>query len=100
MGEEGGGGGERGGVSSCAVSPVPEEKTPVQTGPEAELTLCDAVAEAALEAAPPLDELHVGTHVGLAAVAADGTLLAVVHQVRRALRRLQSQSASSHPVWI
>lgn len=66
----------------------------------AELTLCDAAAEAALEAAPPLDELHVGTHVCFAAVAADGTLLAVVHQVRRDLGRFQSQLASSHPVWI
>lgn len=63
--------------------------------PEAELTLCDAAAEAALEAAPTLDELHVGTHVGLAAVAADGTLFAVVHQVWRALGRFQS-----HPVRI
>lgn len=49
------------------------------------LTLCDAAAEAALEAAASLDELHVRTHVGLAAVAADRAALAVVHQVRRAL---------------
>lgn len=55
--------------------------------PEENLTLCDAAAETALEAATPLDELHVGTHVGLAAVAADGTLLAVVHQVWRTLGR-------------
>lgn len=50
-------------------------------------TLCDAAAEATLEAPTALYELHVRTHVGLAAVAADWTALAVVHQVRRGLKR-------------
>ena len=46
------------------------------------LTLRDTAAEAALEPAAALDKLHVGTHVGLAAVAADWPTLAVVHDVR------------------
>lgn len=54
------------------------------------LTLCDTAAEATLEAAASLHELHVGTHVGLAAVAADGPTLAVVHQVGRALKRAET----------
>lgn len=49
-------------------------------------TLCDAAAKAALEAAPSLHELHVWTHVGLAAITADRAALAVVHQVRRVLK--------------
>lgn len=51
------------------------------------LTLCDAAAEAALEAATSLNELHIWTHVGLASVAADWTSLAVIHQVWRSLER-------------
>lgn len=50
------------------------------------LTLCDTAAEATLEAAASLHELHVRTHVGLATVAADGPALAVVHQVGRDLQ--------------
>lgn len=49
-------------------------------------TLCDAAAEATLEAASALDELHVGTHVGLTAVTADRTGLPMVHDVRTGLR--------------
>ena len=48
-------------------------------------TFVDAGAEAALEAAAAVDELHVGTHVGLAAVAADGSRLSVVHHEQRSL---------------
>lgn len=59
------------------------------------LTLCDTAAEATLEAATSLHELHVGTHVGLATVAADGPTLAVVHQVRRDLEREHLTSAST-----
>ena len=44
-----------------------------------ERTFVDAVAEGTLEAAASVDELHVGTHVGLAPVAPDGPGLAVVH---------------------
>lgn len=51
------------------------------------LTLCDTAAKPTLEAATTLYELHVRTHVGLAAVAADWTRLAMVHQVRRRLAR-------------
>lgn len=50
------------------------------------LTLCDTAAEATLEAATSLHELHVRTHVGLATVATDGPALAVVHQVGRDLQ--------------
>lgn len=49
-------------------------------------TVCDAAAEATLEAASALDELHVGTHVGLTAVTADRTAVPMVHNVRRGLR--------------
>ena len=49
-------------------------------------TVCDAAAEATLEAASALDELHVGTHVGLASVTADWTGLPMVHHVRTGLR--------------
>lgn len=51
------------------------------------LTLCDAAAKATLEAATPLYELHIRTHVGLATVATDWTTLAMVHQVWRGLTR-------------
>lgn len=51
------------------------------------LTLCDAAAEATLEAAPSLYELHIRTHVGLASVAADWTSLAVINHVWRSLER-------------
>lgn len=51
------------------------------------LTLCDTAAKPTLEAATPLYELHVWTHVGLAAVATDWTTLAMVHQVWRGLTR-------------
>lgn len=70
------------------------------------LTLCDAAAKAALEAAPSFYELHVRTHVGLAAVAANWTILAVVHQVWRALGRINSYrlvecvTTSDVPMWI
>lgn len=50
-------------------------------------TFINAAAEAALETPAPVDELHVGTHVGLASVAADWTRLAVVHHVQRRLRQ-------------
>lgn len=49
-------------------------------------TVIDAVAEAALVAAAAIDELHVGTHVGLTAVTADRTAVPMVHNVRRGLR--------------
>lgn len=50
-------------------------------------TFIDTAAEATLEAATSLDELHVGTHVGLASVAADRARLAVVHNIQRSLHR-------------
>lgn len=53
----------------------------------APLTLCDTATKATLKAPTPLDKLHVGAHVGLAAVAADGTSLTVVHQIRRGLEK-------------
>ena len=43
-----------------------------------DLTFVDAVAEGTLEAAASVDELHVGTHVGLAPVAPDGARLTMV----------------------
>lgn len=51
------------------------------------LTLCDAAAKPTLEAATPLYELHVRTHVGLATVASDWTSFTMVHQVWRGLTR-------------
>jgi hypothetical protein len=48
-------------------------------------TFVDAVAEAALVAAAAIDELHVGTHVGFAAVTADRASLTMVHDVERSL---------------
>lgn len=60
------------------------------------LTLCDAAAEATLEATSSLHELHVWTHVGLATVAADRPPLAVVYQVRRALNREDGCTSRTH----
>ena len=64
-----------------------EKKQVYMHGRGQKLTLCDAAAKPTLEAAPSLYELHVRTHVGLTAIAADWTALAVVHQVWRALTR-------------
>ena len=47
--------------------------------PRSNLTFVDAVAEGTLEAAASINELHVGTHVGLAPIAPDGARLTVVH---------------------
>lgn len=50
-------------------------------------TFIDTVAETTLEAATSINKLHVGTHVGLASVAADRAGLTVVHNVERSLHR-------------
>ena len=74
-------------------------------------TFVDAGAEATLEAAAPVDELHVGTHVGLAAVAADGAGLSVVDheqwslggrkhsRANRAVRKFLGRSPSLKVFW-
>lgn len=67
-------------------------RSAIRHEPKLNLTLCDAAAKAALEAAPAFYELHVRTHVSLAAVAANWTILAVVHQVWRALGTINSYS--------
>lgn len=82
------------------------DRSAIRHEPRLNLTLCDAAAEAALEAAPSFYELHVRTHVGLAAVAANWTFLAVVHQVWWALGRINSYSLAECvttfdvPMWI
>lgn len=81
-------------------------RSAIRHKPRLNLTLCDAAAKAALEAAPSFYELHVRTHVGLAAVAANWTILTVVHQVCRALGKINSYSlvecvtTSDVPMWI
>lgn len=50
-------------------------------------TFVNTAAEAALEAAAPVNELHVGTHVGFASVAANGPRLAMAHHKQRRLHR-------------
>lgn len=44
-------------------------------------TFVDTVAEATLVATASINKLHVGTHVGLASVAADRTCLTVVDDI-------------------
>lgn len=58
-------------------------------------TFINAAAEAALEATAPVDELHVGTHVGFASVAADRPHLAVVHHRQGRLQREANAEAFS-----
>lgn len=48
-------------------------------------TFIDTVAEATLVATTPIDKLHVGTHVGLASIAADWACLTMVHNIQRSL---------------
>lgn len=49
-------------------------------------TFIDTVAETTLVAATSINKLHVGTHVGLASIAADRAGLTVVHNVERSLQ--------------
>lgn len=53
-----------------------------------ELTFINAVTEGALVAAPPVDEVHEGAHVGLASVTAEWASLAVVYNVQGSLQEL------------
>lgn len=48
-------------------------------------TFTDAAAETTLVPTTTINKLHVGTHVGLAAVAANGARLTVVHNVEGSL---------------
>lgn len=48
-------------------------------------TFINTAAESTLEATAPINELHVGTHVGFAPVAANGPRLTVVHHQQRRL---------------
>lgn len=57
-------------------------------------TVIDAVAEAALVAAATVHKLHVGTHVGLAAVTADWASLTMVHDVHRSLGQTTEEIGS------
>lgn len=48
-------------------------------------TFIDTVAETTLESTTTFYKLHVGTHVGFASVAADGSSLTMVHNIQRSL---------------
>lgn len=52
-------------------------------------TFIDTVAETTLETTTAIDELHVGTHVGLTAVAADRAGVSVIYNIQRSLNRKQ-----------
>ena len=56
-----------------------------QYSPQSVVTFVDTVAEGTLVAPATVDELHVGTHVGLAAVASDRARLAMVDYIKRCL---------------
>lgn len=52
-------------------------------------TFIDTVAETTLVAATAINKLHVGTHIGLASVAADWACVTVIHDVQWRLHREQ-----------